>query len=246
MAQLVARSVRDAEVVRSNRITPTSYPGRIIRVMLEVIITSLLGFGILLLTEWAAKHKKLGAELSRKIPHVVSSITIASWPFFISMRTVFWLGLMLTIATVLGRMFNLFPNSRSVDRRTWGDPLLGLGITVAALLNPTKWIFVAAILTLGLADATAALVGKAIGKHRYKIKGHYKTIEGSLAFMIIAVAITAWVVLVAPAGLNLAWPVILWLPFIATLVEGITPYGLDNLLIPIVVVVVLNSLQAVS
>jgi phytol kinase len=116
----------------------------------------------------------------------------------------------------------------------------------SALLTDSEWIFIAAILYLGLADSLAALVGAKWGKHRYKILSNTKSLEGSLAFMLISIWITAWVVLVAPAGLENVWPIILWLPILATITEGLSPFGSDNFFVPVLVTVVLSSLSTLG
>lgn len=212
--------------------------------MLGIAAVSVLALVVLLVTEKAARDKKLSTELSRKIPHTVLAIAIATWPFFVSMHTVLTLGLVFTFVAMSVRFLNLFPHSRAVDRKSWGEVLFGLGITLCALIGPDKWVFAAAMLYLGIADAAAALVGKRRGKRSYQFFGHIKTVEGSLAFVVAAVVITALVVLAVPAGLEGVWTVIIWLPLVAAAVEAIAPRGLDNIFVPVLVAVILTSLQA--
>lgn len=199
---------------------------------------------IIFLIEWLARKKLINSELSRKLPHTIIASTIALWPFFVAMRTVAWLGILFTLFAFLVHTLNLFPHSRAVGRKSWGEALFGLGITGAALLSPNRWVFAAALLYLGVADAVAALVGLAHGKRKYKVFGYTKTLEGSLAFVGSAVLITGWVVLVAPAGLERAWPAIILVPIVAGLIEAVSPLGLDNLLLPVFVAATLGALQA--
>ncbi|OGL30631.1 hypothetical protein A3D14_03450 [Candidatus Saccharibacteria bacterium RIFCSPHIGHO2_02_FULL_47_12] len=210
--------------------------------MLGVFVTSLAALVVLLATERAAKTNKISTEVSRKIPHVVGSLAIATWPFFVSMHTVLTLGLVFTFAAIGVRVFNLFPNTRFVDRKSWGEPLFGLGVAGAAVIGPSKWVFAAAMLYLGVADSVAALVGKRRGKRQFQFFGHIKSLEGSLAFLVAAICITALLVFMAPAGLDSHWQVVIWLPLLATAVEAIAPWGIDNLALPIIVTAVLASL----
>jgi len=96
------------------------------------------------------------------------------------------------------------------------------------------------MLYVGIADAAAALVGKSIGKHTYEYFGHKKSLEGSLAFVLSAILIMVSVVYILPSGLSPGLPVIILLPIITAAIEGFAPYGLDNLLVPLLVVAVLN------
>jgi phytol kinase len=214
--------------------------------MLEVVLSTLVALGILLITEKLSRQKKLSIELSRKIPHIVGGIAIATWPFFVGMDTIVVLGALFFIGTLLVRKLNLFAHARSVDRRSWGEPLFALGITLAALMHPANWVFVAAVLYMALADAAAALAGKSLGKHGYQVLGQKKTVEGSVTFLIVATIITAYIVFIAPSGLELTWPVVLWLPLIAMLTEAAAPFGIDNIAIPLLVAAVLSSLQSLG
>jgi phytol kinase len=213
--------------------------------MAFLIIAVTLVLSTTLLTEYLAQQKKIKNELARKITHVISAFAIAASPFFIDMKVLPFLGAIDIIAMIIVSKFNIFPAAQSVERKTHGEIWFAVGFTITSLLTNSKWIFAAAILYLGLADAAAALVGKKFGIHRYKFFGHEKSIEGSLALALTAMAITIWVVWLAPAGLSHAWPVIFWLPCIAALVEAAIPLGLDNIALPVLVAVVLNFLQTV-
>src|SRR5216683_1732331 len=90
---------------------------------------------------------------------------------------------------------------------------------------------------------TATIIGKRFGKHSYAIPGgggHKRTLEGSLAgfvFSFVAVAITLAILS------SLSLPIILLAAFImalvATLLEAISPWGTDNLTVPIGVSILL-------
>jgi len=214
--------------------------------MLQVLLSVVIAFIILLVTEKLSTRKFLGPEVSRKMAHIAIGIAIATWPFFVSMHAIAALGAIFVIATLLVRQFNLFPGARTVGRLSWGEPFFALSVSIIALADPSKWIFVAAVLYLAIADAAAALVGNKWGKNKYTLFGHSKSLEGTLAFILTAIVITAWVVLIAPAGLSNNVPVILLLPILAAGVEASMPWGLDNLLLPILVTTVLSSLQVVA
>jgi dolichol kinase len=102
-----------------------------------------------------------------------------------------------------------------------GATTLAIGYTIAALLVP-GWPAVAGILIAGLADPAAALVGRRYGRHRYP---GGKSVEGSAAFLAVALAL-----LVAVPGVGLAGA--LAVAVVLTLLEAPTLIVDDNLYLP--------------
>lgn len=105
-------------------------------------------------------------------------------------------------------------------------------------------IAVAGVMAMTWGDALAALVGKRIGQHRYKIWGSDRSWEGSAAMFIasaVAMFLVLWLLpssslspLAAPSNIGQA----LWVALVgataATLVEAVSPHGTDNLSVPLV------------
>jgi len=207
--------------------------------MIQVIISIAAAIVALIITELFAFKNVIKQELARKISHIVISASVISWVFFVNMQVILGLGLIFLAAAIVERELNIFSSARYVGRRSWGELFFPLGLVIIAFLDPSKWIFISAMLYLGAADSAAALIGKAKGKHRYFNK---KSLEGSAAFFAVSVFVTVWVVLIAPTGLSGNWTAVIWLPFVATIVEALSPWGLDNLFIPVLVVAVLKLL----
>ncbi len=95
-----------------------------------------------------------------------------------------------------------------------------------------KAAIAAGILSLAWGDAAAALIGKAWGRHRYRVGEGWRSFEGSAAmFAFSALGIAVAGLVVGPhayrAGAVLAAAVL------ATLLEAGSRRGLDNLLVPI-------------
>ena len=93
---------------------------------------------------------------------------------------------------------------------------------------------VLAMAVLGWGDGLAPIVGLKLGKMEYKVLCK-KTVEGSLAFFagsLLAGMFFVW--LIIPAAFNLS--TILIIALAATIVEGMSPKEVDNILIPVVVI----------
>jgi dolichol kinase len=119
--------------------------------------------------------------------------------------------------------------------------LFALAIGLVAIIAHDRLIFAAAILHMSLADGLAAVVGTSLGKKTgYKVFGRQKSLVGSGVFWLCSVLILLWYLLASHTTSN--WPVVIWLPLLATGLEAIGLDGTDNLLVPVVVAFVLNRL----
>jgi dolichol kinase len=91
-----------------------------------------------------------------------------------------------------------------------------------------SWIIAVGIVAMSYGDGMAALIGEKYGKHKYRIFGDKKSFEGSIAMFLVIIA-TLWMVLVyyqVTIDNLLVIPIV---ALIATIFEGITPKGLDNI-----------------
>lgn len=121
----------------------------------------------------------------------------------------------------------------AIERRSVGDVCFPLGVcTVFALAGSDRLRFAIPILTLTLADPAAAVVGLRYGRHRYRVAGSDKSVEGSAAFFVVAFACAA-VPLVGAGGELPSFTAVAVFAFALTVVEALAPYGLDNVLIPV-------------
>lgn len=202
---------------------------------------------ILLLSEVLWQTKRLQGERARKFVHMMVGTFVAFWPFFLSWQTIQFLSLAFLIVVLLTKRFLVFRAIYAVRRRSWGEALFALGIGLAAVITKSEWVFAAAILHLSLADGLAAVVGSRWGKPRRNgFFGHYKTTLGTVTFWLVSVAIVSALLVVDKAGFpSSTWPVIIWLPLAVTILENNSSRGLDNLILPVFVALVLEALRPV-
>ena len=99
---------------------------------------------------------------------------------------------------------------------------------LAFIFFDQPWIIAVGIAAMSYGDGMAGLVGEKIGKHKYNLFGDTKSYEGSIT-MFLVLNITMWLVLgyyhVSLSNLF----IIPLVALVATIFEGITPRGLDNL-----------------
>ncbi|MFH2056269.1 MAG: diacylglycerol/polyprenol kinase family protein [bacterium] len=95
------------------------------------------------------------------------------------------------------------------------------GVLCIILFN--KFIAATAITFIIVGDVASAMVGRRWGKH--KLRGS-KSLEGSLAFLAVALLVTA-------AIPNVPWAVGIAGAVVATIAEGLSIYRDDNLTVPL-------------
>lgn len=205
-----------------------------------VVATSILG-----VAEIVRRKFKFDNEIWRKLVHVIHGALVAYWPFVIGYDLVIVLEVLFIFAVFAVHELHWFPWLWRVGRRSWGQYAFPIGVIIAALVADSPWIFLAAVLELGLADAAAALIGKKFGhSSTYKMLGQKKSIVGSLAFFAVSVLILIGVIVYSPLDPVRATAITaMWLSVLLTATENLGVYGSDNLFIPVVTVVVLNSVS---
>ncbi|KAA0001630.1 MAG: phosphatidate cytidylyltransferase [Thermoplasmata archaeon] len=83
------------------------------------------------------------------------------------------------------------------------------------------------IVAMSYGDGFASLVGSRYGKRKYDICGDVKSVEGSLAMMVMTVIVSAVALIYYGAPISI--PVIGIVAVASAVVEALTPMGLDNL-----------------
>lgn len=191
----------------------------------------------LLLNEWWWRGRSHG-EMSRKSVHMVVGTFAAIWPLFLTWRQIELLSVAFMVGVALSRQFNVFKAIHAVQRPTWGELYFGASVGLIALTTHQPAIYGAALLHMSLADGLAAVIGSSRG-HRttYHLFGAKKSRVGTMVFLVVSLIIL--LSYSVSTGVNLG----LWLPLIvagATLLENVAVKGLDNLLVPLFVALMLG------
>ena len=203
---------------------------------------------LLLLSEILWRKKVIAGEFGRKILHMSLGMFIASWPYFMSMNLIVLIATAATLTLMLSKKFTLFHAIHDVSRTTYGEILYPISIIIIALLADANWIFAMAILFVAIPDGMAALAGKKWGTKRTKMKiwNNDKTIIGTCTYIVFAYLVIGVGLIIGGRDSILANSTrcIVLLPLFAGFFEAVSPYGLDNVTVPLLVVLTLNSLAA--
>ena len=213
--------------------------------MIDVLLTLVGIFLVLLLNEYLWRAKILHGEAARKFMHILIGVWGAFWPFYMSWGQIRTIGLVAMGFILFMRLTPYFKSVFDVSRRTWGDVIGPATIVLLTLFEPSVWVFTAAVLHIALADGFAAIAGTKYGKkNQYKIIGNTKSLVGTTVFWIISFSILAAGAMLSQVGLHgLTLPILLWLSAGAAYLENVSPMGFDNLLVPMLIFAVLEPLQ---
>ncbi len=124
-------------------------------------------------------------------------------------------------------------------RKNLGTVYFPISLVVLILFTMAGWLNVyeagVGVMIMGWGDGMAALVGRRFGKTSVRIFGQTKSVAGTFALIMFSAGATAGMSLLADPGID-PWTLILRAGatgFFAALVELCTPFGLDNLSLPI-------------
>jgi phytol kinase len=110
------------------------------------------------------------------------------------------------------------------------------------LLWDQPHLLVASLMPMTWGDALAAIVGQRIGRRKFSIAGSTRSFEGSLTMFLSSWVATFIPLIVLPSSDIAVLPAIgsaALTAFVAAVVEGISPWGIDNLTVPAISALVL-------
>jgi dolichol kinase len=204
-------------------------------------------FLLLIISEYLWRKQHVRGEVGRKLVHVTVGMYVAFWPYFMSWQEIRVMCIAFFFVVLISQKLNTFRAIHEVSRRTHGELLFPVGIMIASFFASNELVFTVAVLHLALADGFAAILGTLYGQRRnYRVFTYKKSVVGTLTFLAISFLLIGYVVVTQGSSYALAniW-IVIWLPVIAAFMENVGILGLDNVLVPLVVVAGLNTLQLI-
>jgi phytol kinase len=201
---------------------------------------------VLAAAELWARRGSPKPEWTRKLVHVGGGLGCLGFPFLVSSPwTVLVMATGLSALFAAGRRGGALRSLHGVERRTSGSEYYPLAIFLTYVLTYGRpWLFVSSVLTLAVADAGAALVGGRWGRVRYQVEEEEKSLEGSLAFLLIAfLAVLLPALLLAGLPGKVCLLSALLVAVLVTGFEAISLHGADNLFVPVAVCVALGKIS---
>lgn len=191
---------------------------------------------IILFCELLHKKMKLKSEYTRKLAHVISTLSCLLFPVLFSTHWyVAALGIGCFFILYYSKQNVFFHSIDSVGRKTFGSFLLPLSICMSyyiALYYTNFTLFTLPIVVLAISDSLACVIGKK-WKSRHLVLG--KTAMGTFAFFVSTFIICFFILYPH----NRPEKIILLsfcISISATIAELLTPNGMDNITIPVSII----------
>jgi phytol kinase len=207
---------------------------------LAIAVLASLLLALLVVLRVVGPRLGLGPESSRKIAHIGLGLTTLTFPFLF--KSVWPVAILVAMTILVLAAIRWIPPLRGrfgkvvdgVPRQTGGGlyfPIAAGLLFIVAKGDPIG--FGVPILTLTFADAAAALIGVHYGKLKLQKGSEAKTVEGSIAFFSIAFLTTHIPILLFTTTGRLESLLIgVIFGVIVMLMEAVSLWGTDNLLIP--------------
>lgn len=195
------------------------------------------------------QKRGLSDEGSRKLVH----IGVSNWWIIAALcfTNVLWAAVVPAVFIVLNAISYRKDLFKSMERHE-GAADLGTVYYPISLLILTilcfggfslPYIGALGVFVMGYGDGLAAVVGKRFGKMQYTVFGNTKSFLGSLTMFLVSFVVCAIILyIVTPLFMGTVFLQALILSLIATIVEALTPLGLDNLTVPLLTFLVYQFL----
>jgi phytol kinase len=214
-----------------------------------IAVTAVLAAAvILLLLLGLCKRFAISSELLRKLAHFGTGLLAMSFPWiFSSLQPVILvcgmaLVLLSSISSIPAIRLKLGASLHCVNRSSHGEFYFTVAVALLFwLAHGDKLLYLIPLLVLTLADGVAAILGSIYGKVPYEGIGGNKSVEGSVAFFIAAFfAVHIPLLLSSQLSRPQTLLVALDIALVVTLLEAVSWRGLDNLVIPLGVLLLLH------
>ena len=173
-------------------------------------------------------------ELSRKIVHIgTGPIILFAWWFELSKIVTVIAAGSITLALIINYQLRLVPSIEDISRKSYGTIAYGISITILMLLLWPKYAsgISLGVLSMAFGDGFAGLLGPSINSPNWKVLGQKKSLAGTCTILLIVALIT--IIISSFSGNHLRPIQIIFLSLIATLLEQFSPWGIDNITVPI-------------
>lgn len=213
------------------------------------ILLMILCYVYILILIFASSKMNRLRHISRKSSRKFLHIMIGNLPFVIPFFTVNIFPTLIAasfiLVTFLASPFSIFGNigkklkglaDITEEGHQLGLVFYAISYTFLALFfTPKPYVIAAGILPMAYGDAAASMVGEKYGRRKYKLVAE-KSLEGSAAMFLVTFASfgasLVFFSVLYPLSLLDKGLAVLAVATVATLVEGFSPMGFDNLTVP--------------
>ena len=202
---------------------------------------------VLAVSEMLRRGLRLSVDLTRKFVHIAVGmiafplvLLFQSWQFAIIPPLVF------IVVNYVSYRRHIFAGMETAERGQLGTIYFPISFSI---LIPLLWsqpaLLAASLMPMTWGDAFAALIGQRFGKRKFTVLGQTRSIEGSLTMFVFSLLAVFLTLLFFAQPLATSFVFALIVALIASVVEACSPFGIDNLTVPLSSAIVLAVLSVI-
>ena len=203
-------------------------------IQIAIFVIALWIIIILLVAFLCKRYFPKKEELSRKIIHIgTGPVILLAWLFDIPKNLAFFTAFFITIALGINYQYRLLPAIEDIERKSFGTIAYGISITFLLLLFWPRYASSISIgvLSMAFGDGLAGLIGRSINSPKWSVLGQTKSLAGTFTMGAVVAITTTTISSINNLGIQ---PVeVIVISVIATFLEQISPWGIDNITVPI-------------
>ena len=214
----------------------------------NLIILTLIYLIIFGASELLFVKANLKAEKTRKLIHISCGLVSLSYVFLFE---TIWPVLIITISFAallyISKKLNFLNSIHKVSRQTFGSYLFPLSLLFCFSVylyfeNPVYYYLPFTIMVIS--DPLAAIFGKLMPLKKYKSGKYYKSIGGTIAFFISA-SLIAFLMIFFLLDIETLKILLISIAVgvISSITEAFCRNGIDNILVPVVIVITMYLLH---
>ena len=203
-------------------------------IQIAISVIALWIITVLLISFLCKRYYPEKEELSRKVIHIgTGPVILLAWLFDIPKNIAFFSAFFITIALAVNYQYRLLPTIEDIERKSLGTIAYGISITLLLLLFWPRYPLSISIgvLSMAFGDGLAGLIGKSINSPKWLVLGQTKSIAGTFTMATVVAMTTA--IISSINNLSIQPLDIIIISIIATVLEQISPWGIDNITVPI-------------
>lgn len=175
-------------------------------------------------------------EITRKVVHIGSgNVIILAWWLKISTQVIVSAAVIAAAIALISYFTPILPSINSVGRMSLGTLFyaVSIGILAACFWDNYPQCTAVGILVMAWGDGMAAIIGQRFGKHTYQVWEITKSWEGSLTMTATSYLVTGLILWLTQGSSWQTWVSALVVAIVATALEAVSKFGIDNLTVPL-------------
>ena len=201
--------------------------------MVNIIIYTFIYCFSFFTLEVLKRKNILSVNSTRRLIHIGAAIIAYTFPNYLSLEQALIMCFIVLLMMVFSRYKSVLSHIHKVSRKTWGEIFYPLGMMIATFVFLPNSVgnFRIIILILGISDLLANIIGTNWGVHSFIVFNCKKSLEGLIAFFL-----SAFVILII---FQVSPITAIFISLISSTAEFFSPYGSDNLTVPVIVSILL-------